>query len=328
MRTFEGPSWLAAGFLALGLAPSGAEAGGRGLCATAAGAHAAAPYLAIVSAFPAELAPLVAATEVEADVVVDGRHYYQGRLEGVSVILGLTGIGLVNAATTAHTVLRKFKVAGFVMSGVAGTLHRIGDVAIADRWREGDSARTYPSNLALLALTRHAASALPAPLENCTPVPPTSATPKIICFPFVPTVFFGGTGVSADPFGGKALPCTPGGTEVFGCELPVPTATGAADEPHAVEDMETAAVAREAARKGVPFLGVRAASDGAGDPLGDRGFPTQFFDYYRLAAHNEGAVTRAVVAELGRLARDKSSRGTCRLLAARQWRRAAARIGP
>ena len=100
-----------------------------------------------------------------------------------------------------------------------------------------------------------------------------------------------------------------------------PRQTSTAD----VEDMETAAVARAAARRRVPFLAVRAGSDGAGDPLGDRGFPAQFFDYYRLAAHNAGDVTRAVIAELGRLARDRSSR-TCRLLAARRWRSAAKRI--
>jgi hypothetical protein len=71
---------------------------------------------------------------------------------------------------------------------------------------------------------------------------------------------------------------------------------------------------------------MRAGSDGAGDPLGDRGFPFQFFDYYRLAAHNAGDVTRAVVAELGRLARDRSARRTCQLLAAHRWRSAAKRI--
>jgi len=90
--------------------------------------------------------------------------------------------------------------------------------------------------------------------------------------------------------------------------------------------METAAVARAAARRRVPFLAVRAASDGGGDPLGDRGFLAQFLDYYRLAAHNAGDVTRAVIVELGRLARDRSARRTCRLLAAHRWRSAAKRI--
>jgi hypothetical protein len=90
--------------------------------------------------------------------------------------------------------------------------------------------------------------------------------------------------------------------------------------------METAAVARVAARRGVPFVGVRAADDGHGDLPGDRGFPTQFFEYYRLAAHNAGAVTQELVAQLGRLARDTAARGICHLLAAGRWRPAAAHI--
>jgi hypothetical protein len=91
--------------------------------------------------------------------------------------------------------------------------------------------------------------------------------------------------------------------------------------------MESAAVARVAAERRVPFLAVRAGSDGGGDPLGDRGFPLQFFDYYRLAAHNAADVTRAIVAELGRLAHERSERKTCRLLARGRWSRAAKRIG-
>jgi nucleoside phosphorylase len=65
-----------------------------------------------------------------------------------------------------------------------------------------------------------------------------------------------------------------------------------------VEDMETAAVAREAAARGLPFIGFRAVSDGVGDPLGLRGFPVQFFAYYRLAAQNAAAATIAVVERL------------------------------
>jgi len=63
--------------------------------------------------------------------------------------------------------------------------------------------------------------------------------------------------------------------------------------------METAAVAREAQGRGVPFIAFRAVSDGAGDPLGLPGFPTQFFAYYRLAAHNAAAATTAFVTRWG-----------------------------
>jgi adenosylhomocysteine nucleosidase len=328
-------SWLVVPFLAAGIAgflPAVAEAtGGRrpGLCATVNTAPGA-PYLAIVSAYPAELAPLVAATTIEATLDVDGRSYYVGRLDGVRVVLGLTGIGLLNATARARSVLSHFDVAGLVMSGTAGTQHRIGDVIVASAWQERNRKRLTHVNPAMVALARRAAVSLPAPLEHCSPVPPTAPGAPLVCLPYMPTVIFGTRGQSDDPFGHTPLACTPGGGEIFGCELPLPASvsgqTVAATAPADPQDMETAAVARVAARRGVPFVGVRAADDGHGDPLGDRGFPTQFFDYYRLAAHNAGAVTEGVVAQLGRLARDPTAPGICRLLTAGQWRAAATRI--
>jgi hypothetical protein len=43
----------------------------------------------------------------------------------------------------------------------------------------------------------------------------------------------------------------------------------------------------------VPFLGIRAVSDGQGDPLHLPGFPFQFFVYRQLAGNNAAAVTVA-----------------------------------
>src|SRR5262249_56507630 len=91
------------------------------------------------------------------------------------------------------------------------------------------------------------------------------------------------------------------------------------------EDVETAAVARVGTRRRLRFLAVRAASDGGGDPLGDRGFPAQFFDYYRLAAHNAADVTRALLAQLGALASDGRA---CCLRPAGRLRAAARGIAP
>src|SRR5437773_9962013 len=126
--------WLVAAVLAAGVAclpPSVAQAGGKGLCATAAAEHSAPPYVAVVSAFPAELAPIAAATEIETTIQIAGRDFYVGRLGGVSVLLGLTGIGLVNATNRAHDLLAHGQIAGLVMSGTAGTRHHIGDVVLA-----------------------------------------------------------------------------------------------------------------------------------------------------------------------------------------------------
>jgi nucleoside phosphorylase len=295
------------------------------------------PYLAVISAYPAELAPIVAATDVQTTVEIDSRPYYVGRLGGVDVLLGLTGIGILNATNAATSLLARRDVAGVIMSGTAGTKHHIGDVVIASDLVEPERTGVFHPNEALVALARRAANALPEPLERCTLVPPGSPTAELVCLLFDPVVIFGGQAVSFDPFGDTPAPCTPGGGEIFGCELPPagapanPVTADVALHPRTitttdVEDMESAAVARVAKRKRVPFIAVRAGSDGGGDPKGDRGFPAQFFDYYRIATHNAGDVTRAIVAELGRLAADASARGTCRLLARRKWGRAAKRI--
>lgn len=302
----------------------------RGLCATAATGPAA-PYLAVISAYPAELAPLVAASTIERSVEIGGRPFYVGRLGGVNVLLGLTGIGLVNATDTTRSLLGRPDVAGLVMSGTCGTRFDIGDVMVPGDLVETGRHGVFRPNPALVAVARRAATALPEPLDHCTVVPPGSPTGALVCLLTEPVVRFDAHAVSADGFGGKALPCTPGAGDIFGCELPAPTVRAAAPAPATistqdVEDNESAAVARVAVRRRVPFLVVRSASDGNGDPKGARGFPTEFFDYYRIATHNAADLTRAVVTELGRLAHNPIAAPTCRLLAARRWQRAARRL--
>jgi adenosylhomocysteine nucleosidase len=326
-------SWLVVPLLAAGLTSVSPLLGTaqarrtKGLCTTAAPDDNA-PYLLVLSAFPGELAPIVADAEIEATVEADGKPYYRGRLGGVRVILGFTGIGMVNARNVTLSVLDDFEVAGILMSGVAGTQQRIGDVVLAEDWIEQDGKRLYRTNRALFALARRAVQAMPAPLAKCTPV-----RGREVCMAHDTGTYFGGRGVSGDGSGGIAIECGAGGGPVFGCELPAPMAASvgftAVEPPETpdVVDMETAAVARVAVERKVPFLGVRSASDGDGDPLGQRGWVPQFFDYWPLAARNAGAVTTAIVTELGRIASDASSRRICRSLAARKWKRAAERIG-
>src|SRR6185295_3488745 len=232
MRTYARRSSPTAFLLAVGLAwlsPPGAHGGsGRpGLCATDAAEHAAPPYLAVVSAYPAELAPIAAATVIENTVQIGSRSYYVGQLGGVSVLLGLTGIGIVNATATARSLLARKDVAGLIMSGTAGTRHHIGDVVLASELVEPDRAGVFHPNPGLVALAHRAAAALPEPLERCTPVPPRSPDAPLVCLLFDPVVVFGGQAVSFDPFGGKPAECTPGGGEIFGCELPSTMASAA-----------------------------------------------------------------------------------------------------
>jgi adenosylhomocysteine nucleosidase len=299
--------------------------------------------LAVLAAFPAELAPLVAAAKVER-VELEGRPFYEGELAGVRVVIGMTRIGMVNAALTAELLLANFDIAGFVFSGVAGSPRQIGEVAVATEWLERSTGMIFPTNPFLVALAQKATRRVP--LDRCTLV---TFTPPVetVCFPCDPVVVVGGRGVSGDPFGGRASECNPNPppviAEVSGCDIydpglppeepetradPCPPLTGPppADPPMSA-DMETAAVARVAAAHGVPFVGFRGVSDGAGDPRGDRGFPTQFFDYYRLAADNSAAATVATVKRFKRLAGGGNG-PLCRALARERWDKAVRMLRP
>src|SRR5205823_5558541 len=66
--------------------------------------------LAVLSAFPAEGAAVVEQATVTDTAEINGRTFRIGTLGGVPVIMGLTGIGLVNAATTTGALLDQFPV--------------------------------------------------------------------------------------------------------------------------------------------------------------------------------------------------------------------------
>jgi len=323
---------LAVTLLALALVAPGTAAARRGLCA-AVGTGEGKARVAVLSAFPAELAPLVAGADITETVVIEGRSYYLGSLAGVRVVLALTGIGLVNATNTTQTVIDTFRPRGIVFSGVAGTPGRIGDVAVADTWYyTEDEAAAYPANAALLALARTAVDDVV--LERCTEVPDEGT----VCMEHTCGVTVGGEGRSGDPYNGEAFACLPDPAvypDVFGCDVPGAPAVAApaaapagtmGPEPQYpwVVDMETTAVAELAIGHEIPFVAYRGASDGAGDPLGLPGFPQQFFAYYRLAADNSAAAATAFLARLAAL--DAEQPRICKLLRKRRWDKAAERI--
>ena len=311
-------------------------AGGRGrhrpppadpFCALHFGACIPPPYVTVMSAFPAELEQLLTEAHVTETIATGDRTCHVGKLAGVRVVLVRAGIGLVNAATTTRAVLDRFQVSAIVFSGVAGSRLDIGDVAAPAEWSDGTAS--FPVGASLLAVAQTLASP-PVPLERCTPVPPDPPGPRV-CLDHPPRIVAGGSGESADPFGGRAFPCTPGGGPIFGCEalLAGPLVPDAL--PPDAMDMETAAVARVAGDAGVPYVAFRGVSDGSGDPLGLPGFPAQFFAYYRLAAENAAAVTTAFLAasnlsDTGRADRARGRRATSRrprVAAACDWERAA-----
>lgn len=312
-----------------------------GTAALPAGASGCVPRLLVLSAMPLELDPLLAQATVDpgSTTVVGGRYFVTGTLAGDPVVMGLTGIGLENAGATTSAVLARDRcgggpeISGVVFSGTAGG-DDIGDVFVPRRWSE-DGSTFFATDPRMFAVAGAAAGS--AVLEQTTPtgdpacvcgLSPGPSTPVTVRH--VPVVELGGDGLTTDPFGGRAMPCAPAGTDVLGCvpcremdrsQLAQAAAlAGAAPafaEPgffagylHAStppgtwvsEDNETAAVAEVAARKGVPFIGFRAASDGpgdtpgtGGDPLMLPGFPAQFLAYRQLAADNAAATTVAFI---------------------------------
>jgi nucleoside phosphorylase len=279
---------------------------------------------------PLELSPLVAAADLNGSVVqINGRRYYEGTLAGSDVVLAMTGVGMVNAEETATLAFEHSRCSfrATLFSGVAGSRRNIADVAVPAQWTSDHGATFTNVNAAMLAVagTLDASSVgmsrdVPVGDAACLCPGVDGATP--VRMPQDPALYVGGKGTTADPYGGHAVPCLPGGGDVAGCEpcfgpgtLLDNAARFATDAPpvlgdpgfwlalfsmetettgdYDAQDQETAAVAETAARYDVPFLGVRAASDGNSDPLGLPGFPAQFFAYRQLAANNAAAVTIA-----------------------------------
>lgn len=305
------------------------------LGAPAARADLCAERLLVLSAFPGEIDRLLTSADVEQTVTDDDGHtFWVGELAGHDAVLALTGIGLRNAEATTRAALARFRcgdapaIGGIVFSGVAGGATNIGDVAIPATWTVDGETR-YATDPAMLAAAEAIADevelvrVVPAGDAACVGVDPTLA--PTVELPNEPRVLVGGEGKSADPFGGRAFPCIPGGGDVFGCAPcrapsfvppdPARFAEGAlpfvdpsffldyfespppASTEYAAEDMESAAVARVATEAGIPFIAFRAMSDGEGDPLMLPGFPFQFFAYRQVAAENAAAVTLAFLEE-------------------------------
>lgn len=292
-----------AGWLAALLGAVLGCAGGGGDCRAA--------RIAVLAAMPSELEPLVRRARIDEAVVIDGQVFRVGELAGVPVVLGQTRIGMVNASATARAVIQRFRVTGIVVSGVAGSRLRIGDVAVPSEWSEPDGT-LHPADERWLALAESVARSGALALEKCTAAPDPAAK-QPLCLGFAPALSVGGVGHSGDTFNGQAYGCSADGGAVYGCDIepaaamsgpgqapPVPPGTTAPPEgplPY-VKDMETAAVAREAHARALPFIGFRAASDGAQDPLGLTEPFAQFFVYYRLASDNAATATVAFLERL------------------------------
>ena len=96
---------------------------------------------AILSALPQEQAGLFAALQQPLRLKHAGRHFTSGVLHGQPVVLALSGIGKVAAATTATALIERFGATRIVFTGVAGGVGdgvNVGDVVVASSYVQHD----------------------------------------------------------------------------------------------------------------------------------------------------------------------------------------------
>ncbi len=218
--------------------------------------------IGIMSAMHEELAAVLAAMPDEQRVQVAGRDFGVGHWQGHPVVVVLSRIGKVAAATTATVLLERFAVDTLVFTGVAGGLGadvRVGDVVVAERLLQHDMDASplfprhevplygrsrFPTDSALCADLFQAAQQVLA--EVATHVGPAAVAEFGLHSPRVHT----GLIASGDRF-----VSTSGESQALRQALP---------EALAVE-MEGAAVAQVCHDYGVPFVAVRTISDRADD---------------------------------------------------------------
>lgn len=97
--------------------------------------------LAVLSALAQEQEGLLALLQRPRREVRAGREFWRGELHGVPLVLGLSRIGKVAAATTATTMIEAFGVQRMVFTGVAGGLApgvQVGDVVVAKEFVQHD----------------------------------------------------------------------------------------------------------------------------------------------------------------------------------------------
>ncbi|MDO5624501.1 MAG: 5'-methylthioadenosine/adenosylhomocysteine nucleosidase [Pseudomonadota bacterium] len=134
--------------------------------------------IGLMAALQPELAAVLAAMPDERRQRVAGRDYWVGHWHGHPLVVVLSRVGKVAAATTATVLIERFGVDRIVFTGAAGGLGdgvRVGDVVVADELLQHDMDASplfprhevplygrarFPAHAALSAGLAHAAHAV------------------------------------------------------------------------------------------------------------------------------------------------------------------------
>lgn len=247
------------------------------------------PRVLVVTAVDYEYAAARSLLVAPEDGMIAGRQYAAGRLaSGLEVVALRAGWGKASAAGATAAGIARFRPTLVVMAGISGGLDAAratsGDVVVGSSTFQHDLGMRLPGG----RFDRWPAQ---TPLEGSFPAPAFGSPEPLVAaaaeaartVKWSPWMLPRGCRCEND---GRRKPECTGPERRVDREAPrvvvAPLATGdvfLADPQLAAElsrrdgaasvDMETAAVAQEAADEGVPFLGVRVISDLVGGPEGD-----------------------------------------------------------
>ena len=208
---------------------------------------------AILSALAEEQRGLIELLHQPRRVERAGRSFWQGELHGQPVVLALSRIGKVAAATTATTLIEAFGVQRLVFTGVAGGIGpgvQVGDVVVAQEFvqHDMDASPLFPRyEIPLYGRERFACDA--ALVQSLL-----GATQAGLRQLDLPATVHQGLIASGDRFVSAAEEA----------RLLHATLSEAGHAPLAVE-MEGAAVAQVCHDYGIPYAAMRTISDRADD---------------------------------------------------------------
>ena len=221
--------------------------------------------MAIVSALAQEQHGLIGQLRNPRKRVHAGRDFWLGELYGVPVVLALSRIGKVAAATTATALIAHFDVRQIVFTGVAGGLAatvNVGDVIVATHFMQHDldASPLFPRyEVPLYGKTRFDCDAQLTDLlfrAACAALADSANADRAVgaAHPFAQARVHRGLMASGDRF-------------VCGAEESGRLKDSLAKAGHAVlaVEMEGAAFAQVCLDYGVPFAAVRTVSDRADD---------------------------------------------------------------
>lgn len=101
--------------------------------------------IGIIGAMASEVQGLKAIMENTETFTISSVEFYVGNINGTAVVIAEAGIGKVNAAVTAQTMILKYNTKYIINIGVAGGLNstlNIGDIVVADKVVEHDMDTT------------------------------------------------------------------------------------------------------------------------------------------------------------------------------------------